>query len=123
MSAIHSKDTQPEILLRKALFARGLRYRLHCKLPGSPDVVFPSRLLVVLIHGCFWHRCQWHGRIPSSNRTYWKKKLERNAQRDKENIIKLRKLGWRVITVWEHQIMEQGKLEKAVERVVLAVAV
>lgn len=103
MAAVHSKDTKPELALRKALFKLGFRYRIHVKrLPGKPDMSFPQYRAVVFINGCFWH---WHGckntRLPSDNAEYWNAKIKRNRQRDKENYEKLLSNGWRVLIVWE----------------------
>jgi DNA mismatch endonuclease (patch repair protein) len=106
MRSIRNKDTKPEQVVRRALFAEGYRYRLHAKqLPGKPDIVFHGRRKVVLIHGCFWHqhpsaRCKVKG-TPASNRGYWTPKLHRNVQRDYENLAALRKLGWKTLIVWE----------------------
>ena len=103
MSGIRGKDTKPEILLRKGLFARGFRFRLHDKqLPGKPDMVFPRYRAIILAHGCFWHGhdCplfKW----PSSNIEFWEKKIARNHEVDAAALISLNSLGWRVLTVWE----------------------
>lgn len=104
MRAVKGANTRPEIALRKALFAQGLRYRLHAKgLPGKPDLVFPKYRAVVFVHGCFWHGhdCARGARIPKTNRAYWKAKIARNKARDKENARRLKALGWRVRVVWE----------------------
>jgi DNA mismatch endonuclease (patch repair protein) len=104
MSAIRSKDTRPERLLRSAVFARGLRFRLHVRgLPGSPDLVFPRYQAAVFVHGCFWHR---HPRCrfttdPSSNVLFWQQKFMDNVRRDAAVAKNLRELGWRVGIVWE----------------------
>lgn len=103
MARIRSKNTKPELQLRKALFALGLRYRLHsAQLPGCPDLVFQKYKTVVFVHGCFWH---WHGckrsRIPETNTDYWRKKIARNQARDREHVKALGALGWRVLIVWE----------------------
>lgn len=103
MSRVLSKNTGPELTFRKALFARGLRYRLHgTGLPGSPDLVLPGLGAVVFIHGCQWH---WHGcrrcRMPKTNVEYWSRKIARNQERDRDQIAALRRLGWRVLIVWE----------------------
>lgn len=103
MSRVRSKNTTPELRLRKALFARGLRYRIHVEdLPGKPDIVFPSRKVVIFVHGCQWH---WHGcarsRMPSTNAEYWKRKIAQNQRRDREHLSKLAESGWRVAVVWE----------------------
>ena len=104
MRAVKSKDTKPELALRKALHALGYRYRLNVNdLPGKPDLVFPKYRTVIFVHGCFWHghTCKRGKRIPKSNTTYWTEKIARNKARDKKNAAELRKLGWRVITIWE----------------------
>ena len=97
MSKIRSKDTLPEIRVRKMLFARGYRYRLHVKnLPGKPDIVLPKYNAVIFVHGCFWHLhlgCR-DGTIPKTRTDYWEKKLLGNKERDKKNMNELRKQGW-----------------------------
>lgn len=104
MSRIKGRNTKPEIFLRKLLFARGIRYRLHRKdLPGRPDLVLSKFKAVVFVHGCFWHlheECR-NSKIPSTRKNFWKKKLEGNRDRDVANRKALLKLGWRVLTVWE----------------------
>lgn len=108
MSKVKSKDTQPEMLVRRFLHQAGFRYRLHTStLPGSPDIVLAKYRTVVFIHGCFWHqhnvRCG--KRItPKENISYWKPKLERTVQRDKNNQLALEKAGWRVLVVWECEL-------------------
>ena len=109
MRAVKGRDTTPEIALRKKLFALGLRYRLNVKdLPGKPDLVFPKHKTVVFVHGCFWHghTCKRGNRQPKQNADYWKDKIARNKARDRKNTAELKKLGWRVITVWECEIKE-----------------
>lgn len=104
MRAVKGKDTKPEVALRKALFALGLRYRINVKnLPGKPDIVFPKHKTVIFVHGCFWHghACKRGRRAPKQNAEYWSAKIARNRVRDKKNAAALKKLGWRVITVWE----------------------
>lgn len=103
MARVRSKGTGPEMRVRRALFARGLRYRLHTKgLPGSPDLVLKKYKSVIFVHGCFWH---WHGcrrsRMPATNVDYWNAKIKRNQDRDYSNILDLLALGWRVLIVWE----------------------
>ena len=104
MAAIKGKDTGPEIWLRKALFRKGFRYRLHRReLPGTPDIVLPGRHVVIFIHGCFWHghkNCPMF-RLPATRREFWQKKIADNRKRDKQNRSALRKTGWRVLEVWE----------------------
>lgn len=103
MSSVRAKDTRLELEIRRHLFNMGFRYRLHVKdLPGTPDMVLPGYRSVVLLHGCFWH---YHGchlsSIPGTRSAWWKKKLEENARRDSQAVSELRKLGWRVLTIWE----------------------
>lgn len=110
MSGIKGKNTKPEILVRKALFSEGYRFRLHRKdLPGSPDIVLPSRKLAIFVNGCFWHGhtgCQL-AKMPATRPEFWRAKLERNRIRDLEAIGTLEKLGWRVLVVWECFIRQQ----------------
>lgn len=104
MSRIQGKNTSPEVLLRKALWAAGLRYRIHMKLPGRPDIVFTQVKVAVFIDGCFWHRCPTHGVMPKSNAEFWKAKLNGNVKRDRKNEKQLQRLGWQVMRFWEHQV-------------------
>ena len=112
MSRIRSKDTGPEILVRKFLFAKGFRYKLHDKtLPGKPDLVFPKYTAVVLIHGCFWHGhkgCKYFV-LPKTRTKWWTEKINRNKQLDDENIIKLKKLRWKVITIFECKLKTKNR--------------
>lgn len=110
MSGIQGKNTKPELLVRKYLHSRGLRFRLHAKeLPGKPDLVFPKYKVVVFVHGCFWHRhprCKF-AVVPASNVEFWKQKLDSNRERDQRNNRSLKAYGWRVLTVWECQLDER----------------
>jgi DNA mismatch endonuclease, patch repair protein len=108
MSNIKSKNTGPELKLRKTLWKAGLRYKLQCKykLPGKPDLFFVSSKVVVFIDGCFWHACPIHGHKPKSNLQYWEGKLERNIQRDKIINEEYKKLDWIVLRFWEHELKE-----------------
>ncbi len=109
MSQIRGKNTGPEITLRKWLWREGLRYRLHRKdLPGKPDIVFPKYRTVLLVHGCFWHRhsCK-AATMPASNQHFWIHKFEMTIERDRRNARELRRLGWRVLTVWECALKKQ----------------
>lgn len=104
MSGIGGRNTKPEIVVRKALFAAGFRFRLHRKdLPGRPDVVLPGRRVAVFVHGCFWHAhpgCRY-AKVPASRREFWEAKLAANVERDRRAIDALLSAGWRVLVVWE----------------------
>jgi DNA mismatch endonuclease (patch repair protein) len=105
MARIHSKDTKPELAVRKYLYSRGYRYRKNDKrLPGTPDIVMRKYGVVIFIHGCFWHGHSTHLRIPKSNIEFWENKIRRNQERDNENKEKLHNMGWCVITIWECQL-------------------
>ncbi|MEH6759114.1 MAG: very short patch repair endonuclease [Parasphingorhabdus sp.] len=103
MAAIKGRNTKPELLVRKALHAAGLRYRLHGKdLPGKPDLIFPRYKAVVFVHGCFWHQHDCHlFRWPATRQDFWRAKLSRNVANDQRAEIALLKTGWHVSTVWE----------------------
>ena len=103
MSLIRSKDTVPELIVRKAVWAAGFRYRIHGQgLPGKPDLIFSGLSTVVFVHGCYWHahHCQ-KGRVPGSNSSFWREKFSKNKARDARNVRQLRNAGWSVLTVWE----------------------
>lgn len=110
MSGIRAKNTKPEMLVRKALFASGYRFRLHRKdLPGNPDVVLPGRKVAVFVHGCFWHahdHCHL-AKMPSTRPDFWQQKLEGNRQRDARKTTELLAKGWRVLVVWECFLREK----------------
>lgn len=111
MSGIRSKDTRPEMIVRRALHARGFRYRLHAKdLPGKPDLVFPRYRSVVMVHGCFWHghECPLF-KVPSTRTEFWLAKIGRNRERDAEVRQALAGLGWRVLEVWECELRAARK--------------
>jgi len=114
MSRIHSKDTKPEILVRKFLFGKGLRYRLHDKtLPGKPDLVFPKYRTVIFVHGCFWHGhedCRYFV-IPKTRTDWWIKKINRNRELDDKNNKELKRQGWRVITIFECSLKKRNRLD------------
>ena len=119
MSRIGSKNTKPEIAVRKAAHALGLRFRLHRRdLPGTPDIVLTSRRTAIFVHGCFWHR---HGcgraTTPASNVEYWTAKFERNIQRDALNAAELRKLGWRCASIWECEAKDPAELDRLLRRI------
>ncbi|MDA8412487.1 MAG: very short patch repair endonuclease [Desulfobacteraceae bacterium] len=107
MARVHSKNTFPETFVRSSLHKAGLRFRIHRKnLPGTPDIVFPSRRVALFVNGCFWHfheGCK-QARIPLTRREFWEEKLMRNVERDKANYAALEAAGWRVIVIWECEI-------------------
>jgi DNA mismatch endonuclease, patch repair protein len=106
MAAVKSKDTAPEMAVRRLVHAMGYRYRLNVRsLPGSPDLVFPRLRKIINVNGCFWHlhRCA-RCRLPASRRRYWTTKLQRNAARDQRTRQQLRRGGWQVLVIWECQI-------------------
>ena len=112
MARVGSKDTKPELLIRKGLHARGFRYRLHAKeLPGKPDMVFPRYKSIILVNGCFWHGhdCRLY-RFPKSNTEYWRGKIKRNIERDSENLKALHEAGWRIMIIWECAIKGKARL-------------
>lgn len=104
MSGIKAKNSQPEMMVRRLLFAAGYRFRLHRRdLPGTPDVVMPGRKIAIFVHGCFWHLhkgCRY-AKMPATRPDFWKTKLQANVDRDRRSIEKLNAMGWRVLCVWE----------------------
>ena len=103
MAGIRSKNTKPEMRVRKRVFAAGFRYRLHVrKLPGKPDLVLARYNVAVFVHGCFWHghKCL-NGKLPETNRNFWQEKFIRNIKNDRRTARELRAKGWKVITIWE----------------------
>jgi DNA mismatch endonuclease (patch repair protein) len=121
MARIKNKHTKPEMKVRKLVHSLGFRYRLHGKsIPGRPDMVFSGRRKVIFIHGCFWHRhpdseCSL-ARMPKSRLEFWKPKLERNAERDGENIELLHRAGWDTLVIWECELRDMGAVERKVVR-------
>jgi DNA mismatch endonuclease, patch repair protein len=115
MAAVRSKDTQPEMLVRRLLHSMGYRYRLHrSDLPGKPDIVLPGRRKVIFVHGCFWHQhegCK-SSHLPKSNSSYWLPKLERNRARDAEHLKVLSANGWEHLVLWECELKEPGWLRQ-----------
>lgn len=105
MRAVKSKDSKIELSLRRELNRIKVRYKKHVfGLPGTPDIVFRSRRLVIFVDSCFWHGCRWHGSMPMTNRKFWRKKINRNKEKDKEVNREYRRMGWKVLRFWEHQI-------------------
>ena len=112
MARIGGKNTAPEMIARRLLFAMGYRYRLHRRdLPGTPDIVLPARRTAIFVHGCFWHAhgCKI-GQPPKSRLDFWLPKLRRNTERDAASCAALRELGWSVLTVWQCEIRQPGAL-------------
>lgn len=119
MAAIKGKDTKPEMIVRKYLFSRGLRYSVNNrKLPGSPDIVLKKYKTVVFIDGCFWHGhegCKYF-RLPKSNIDFWRHKIAMNIARDYANNVDLKLAGWRVIRIWECEIRTKANREETLSR-------
>lgn len=113
MRAVRHKNTIPEVIVRKALHARGLRFRLNVRtLPGTPDIVFPKYRAVIFVHGCFWHGHACHlFKVPQTRTEFWMTKIEKNALRDGNAIENLRDQGWRTAIVWECALKGKGRLE------------
>ena len=124
MAAIKGRDTKPEMIVRKYLFSRGLRYRVNNrKLPGSPDIVFKKYKTVVFIDGCFWHGhegCKYY-RLPKTNVDFWRHKIAMNIARDYANGVDLRLAGWRVIRIWECEIKTKARREDTLEHLYLEI--
>lgn len=118
MSQIKGRNTKPEILVRKFLFSRGFRFKLHDKtLPGRPDIVLPKYRTVIFVHGCFWHGhegCRYFV-VPKSRPEWWLQKINKNISNDVKNKIKLAELNWKVIEVWECDL-KKGKIENTLEK-------
>lgn len=112
MSRVRGGDTKPELWLRRALHAKGFRYRLHVKeLPGRPDLVLPRYSAVIFVHGCFWHGHDCHlFQMPSTREDFWREKIDANRERDRRNRTKLLDMGWRVLEVWECAMRGRDRL-------------
>ncbi|MGV9673360.1 very short patch repair endonuclease [Gordonia sp. NPDC003504] len=120
MSRQRTRDTEPEMLIRRELHRRGLRYRVDAPLPGLPrrraDILFPRAKLAVFVDGCFWHGCPEHKTTPTNNGDWWAVKFARNIKRDRETDAHLRFLGWTVLRVWEHEDITHAATD--IERIV-----
>jgi DNA mismatch endonuclease (patch repair protein) len=122
MGRIRGKDTKPELVIRTAAHSLGYRFRLHRKdLPGSPDLVFPSRSTVIFVHGCYWHRhkgCRYCY-VPKSNIQFWEQKFRNNVARDERVQAELEQLGWRVVIIWECEAVDdiilRSKLKESLD--------
>jgi DNA mismatch endonuclease (patch repair protein) len=120
MARIRSRDTKPEMIVRRLLHAAGYRYRLHRRdLPGNPDLIFARRRKVIFVHGCFWHQHEAEacldGRKPRSNTGYWDAKLARNVSRDRAAIEQLNAMGWEVLVVWACETKATNELQVRLE--------
>lgn len=120
MARVKGRDTKPEMRLRRALHAAGLRYRLQAKeLPGRPDIVFRRARLAIFVHGCFWHRhpgCE-HARMPKSRLQFWQEKLGANVERDARQVAELKEAGWTVMTLWECETRDPDAIARFVDDV------
>ena len=119
MRAVKSRDTSPELKVRRAAHALGLRFRLgRSDLPGKPDLVFPSSRIALFVHGCFWHGhdCARGARMPQTNRAYWQAKIARNMQRDAASLASLRKLDWKPAVIWECETKDAARLARLITR-------
>lgn len=119
MARVKSRDTKPELAVRRLLYSKGYRYRLHYKgLPGRPDITFVGRRKVIFVHGCFWHRhenCSLT-RMPKSRVEFWQSKLEGNSKRDAIKEDALRKMGWDVLVIWECEVRDVHMLAKRLDQ-------
>lgn len=120
MAAVKGKDTKPEMIVRKYLFSRGLRFRVQVrKLPGTPDIVLPKYKTAIFVNGCFWHGhedCKYF-RLPKSNVEFWKEKIGRNIERDRESMQALLDLGWKIIRVWECELRNKANREDTLNKI------
>lgn len=120
MALVRGRDTKPELRVRQALHAAGLRFRLHDRrLPGTPDLVFPGRQIALFVHGCFWHRhsgCR-AARLPKSRIDFWEPKLSGNVERDARQRVELEALGWTVMIIWECETHDPNMLTELANRI------
>lgn len=119
MQAVKSKNTAPELLVRRLAHKMGYRFRLHRKdLPGKPDLVFPELHKAIFVHGCFWHghNCARGARVPKANREYWTMKVARNRERDLKHIEELSEAGWKSLVIWECDLREGNRLSTQIRR-------
>ena len=123
MSHISGKETKPEILVRKFLFANGFRFRKNVKdLPGKPDIVLPKYKTVIFIHGCFWHghTCK-RGALPTTNAEFWETKIGGNVERDRRNVSELEKQDWKVIVIWQCEIKNIKQQQERLSKLLLEI--
>ena len=118
MSRVRAKNTTPEMIVRRLVYGLGYRYRLHYKkLPGKPDLAFPGKKRVIFVHGCYWHgheNCS-KGRLSKSNVEFWQAKIDRNRERDKQNVTEILEKGWKVLTIWQCELKNLTGLEEKVK--------
>lgn len=122
MASVRTRDTTPELTVRRVLHAEGFRFRLHrADLPGKPDIVLPKYRVIVFVHGCFWHAhtCR-RGAAPLSNTEFWERKRQANVLRDQKQRSQLSALGWRVLTVWECETRDRERLRASLRNFLLA---
>ena len=121
MSKVTAKDTRPEVKVRKFLFSKGFRYRKNDKrFPGKPDIILPKYKTAIFVHGCFWHHhdnCR-AAALPQTNYEFWKNKMETNIKRDRKNQKDLKKLGWKILVIWQCQIKNRELFEKTMKRTI-----
>jgi DNA mismatch endonuclease (patch repair protein) len=120
MAKVGGRDTKPELLVRRALHRKGLRYRLHRRdLPGTPDIVLPRHKLVIFVHGCFWHRHTACRRCttPKTRAAFWAAKFDANLERDQRNVRSLEADGWKVATVWECETSSAAGLDAVLNEI------
>lgn len=119
MARVRATGSKPELIVRQVAHGLGYRFRLHrTDLPGKPDIVFPRHRRVILVHGCFWHGHKGcaKARRPVTNREFWDRKLSRNVERDSENAVVLRRIGWKVLVIWECETKDRECLAAKVSR-------
>lgn len=119
MARVRGADTGPEMVLRRALWRTGLRYRVRPRIAGRPDLVFIGCGIAVFVDGCFWHGCPKHYKASATNAAFWSEKIARNCLRDREVNVVLAKLGWTVLRYWEHEV--EGEVASVVDRIRAAV--
>lgn len=103
MSRIRSKWTKQEVMVHNYLKGHKIRHKMHPKIDGNPDIILKDSKVAIFLHGCFWHRCPNHYKEPKSKKKFWRDKIKRNVARDKRDVKTLKKHGWKVIVVWEHE--------------------
>jgi DNA mismatch endonuclease (patch repair protein) len=104
MSKIRSKGTKPELLLHSILKNKEIKHKMWPKMEGNPDILIRDAKIVIFVNGCFWHGCRKHFRLPKTNTEFWESKIKRNIKRQKESVLKLRKLGYKSLIIWEHNL-------------------